>query len=124
MDGDDGDQVVTARLASGAPVRVVLSEPESGDGMTSVGLRNLELDKALEVIGEIGSSVIGKLKKARATRATVELRLGFSVESGRLTALWVGGHAESSMTITLEWSRDQGLAAVDGNDRQREDGAE
>lgn len=104
MDAGGGERVVTARLASGAPVRVVLAEPESGDGMTSVGLRDFELDKALDVIGEIGSAVVEKLKKARPSKATVELRLGFSVESGKLTALWVGGHAESSMTVTLEWS--------------------
>jgi hypothetical protein len=107
MDSDGGGRVVTARLASGTPVRVVLAEPESGDGMTSVGLRDLELDKALEAVGEIGSAVIGKLKQARPSKATVELRLGFSVEAGKLTALWVGGRGESSMTVTLEWSRDQ-----------------
>lgn len=116
-----GGRVVTARLASGAPVRIVLAEPGSDDGMTSVGLRDFELDKALEVVGEIGSAVIETLKKARPGKATVELRLGFSVESGKLTALWVGGHAESSMTITLEWSRDQDPLAGQENGGQSED---
>jgi hypothetical protein len=122
VDNSGGERVVTARLASGAPVRIVLAEPESGDGMTSVGLRDLDLDKALDAIGEIGSAVIGKLKQARPSKATVELRLGFSVESGKLTALWVGGRAESSMTITLEWSPDEHPTADSGNGEQSEDG--
>src|SRR5579862_7063446 len=120
MDSSGGRGIVTARLATGALVRIVLAEPESDDGMTSVGLRDFELDKALEVIGEIGSAVIRKLKDARPTKATVELRMGFSVESGKLTALWVGGHAESAMTITLEWSRDQDPTVEDGDGGQIE----
>lgn len=45
MDGN-GSGVITARLPSGMPIRVELAEPESSDGMTSVGLRDLNLDKA------------------------------------------------------------------------------
>jgi hypothetical protein len=119
MDSSSG-RVVTARLASGVSVRVVLADLDSGDGMTSVGLQDLELDKALEAVGEIGSAVIGKLKRARPSKATVELRLGFSVESGKLTALWVSGRGEASMTVTLEWSRDQNLAADDHDGGQGE----
>ena len=96
--------VVTARLPSGAPVRVEVAAPESGDGMTSVGLRDLDLDKALDTISEIGSVVVEKLKAAKPTKATVELKLGFAVEAGKLTALWVGGKGEASLTVTLEWS--------------------
>ena len=96
--------VVTAVLPSGAPVRVEVAAPESGDGMTSVGLQDLNLDKALDVVGEIGSVVVEKLKAAKPTRAAVELKLGFTLEAGKLTALWVGGKGEASLTVTLEWS--------------------
>jgi hypothetical protein len=95
--------VVTALLPSGAPVRVEVAAPESSDGMTSVGLRDLDLDKALDVVGEIGSVVVEKLKAAKPTRAAVELKLGFALEAGKLTALWVGGKGETSLTVTLEW---------------------
>lgn len=54
--------VVTARLPSGAPVRVQVIGPESGDGMTSAGLRDLDLDNALDTVAEIGSVVVDKLK--------------------------------------------------------------
>jgi hypothetical protein len=106
--------VVTARLPSGVPVRVELAGPGSGDGMTSVGLRDLDLDAALDTVAEIGSVVVEKLKAARPTRATVELRLGFAVEAGKLTALWVGGKGEASLTVTLEWADHP--AAAEGGD--------
>jgi Trypsin-co-occurring domain 1 len=96
--------VVTAMLPSGVPIRVEIAESGTGDEMTSVGLRDLKLDKALDTVGEIGAVVVEKLKAAKPTKATVELRFGFAVEAGKLTALWVGGKGEASLTVTLEWS--------------------
>jgi Trypsin-co-occurring domain 1 len=106
--------VVTARLPSGAPVRVEVAGLESGDGMTSVGLRDFDLGNALDTVTEIGSVVVDKLKAAKPTKATVELKLGFAVEAGKLTALWVGGKSEASLTVTLEWSERPG-APVGGD---------
>jgi len=105
MNGAENDsRVVTARLPSGTPIKIEVAGADAGDGMTSVGLRDLDLDKALDTIGEIGSVVVEKLKAAKPSRATVELKLGFAVEAGKLTALWVGGKGEASLTVTLEWS--------------------
>lgn len=108
MNGPDGPnsalRVVTAKLPSGVPVKVEIAGPATGDGMASVGLRELDLSTALDTVGEIGSVVIEKLKAARPAKATVELSLGFAVESGKLTALWVSGRGEASLTMTLEWS--------------------
>ena len=92
-----------------------LAGPGAGDGMTSVGLGDLDLSGALDTVGEIASVVVGKLKAARPSKATVELRFGFEVEAGKLTALWVGGKGEASLTVTLEWSGHQaGSAGGDG----------
>ena len=105
MDGVESETtVVTARLPSGALVRVEVASAESSDGMTSVGLRGLELDKALDTVAEISSVVVEKLKAAKPTKATVELKLGFAMEAGKLTALWIGGKGEASLTVTLEWA--------------------
>ena len=109
--GENTTTVVTARLPSGVPVRVEVAAPESGDGMTSVGLRDLDLDKALDTVAEIGSVVVEKLKAAKPAKATVELKLGFAVEAGKLTALWVGGKGEASLTVTLEWAGHTGAPA-------------
>jgi hypothetical protein len=103
-DTENATRIVTAKLPSGMPIKVEVAESGDSDAMTSVGLRDLELDKALDAVAEIGSVVVEKLKAAKPTRATVELRLGFSVEAGKLTALWVGGRGEASLMVTLEWS--------------------
>jgi hypothetical protein len=106
MNGDGAGQVVravTARLPSGVAVKVEAAT-DSADGMTSVGLRDYDLSAALDSVGEIGSLVVEKLKAARPSKTTVELKLGFAVEAGKLTALWVGGKGEASLTVTLEWS--------------------
>jgi hypothetical protein len=112
MNGDTDRTVVTALLPSGIPVRVEVPGSGSADGMTSVGLRDLDLGEALDRVGEIGSLVVEKLTAATPAKATVELRFGFEVEAGKLTALWLGGKGEASLTVTLEWGRPD--AASDG----------
>jgi hypothetical protein len=111
--GSDGvAEAVTARLPSGTVVKVeAVTTGDFRDGMTSVGLRDLDLSSALDSIGEIGSLVVSKLEQAKPSKATAELKLGFAVESGKLTALWVGGKGEASLTVTLEWSGDGGAAS-------------
>lgn len=96
-------RAVTARLPSGVAVKVEAAT-DSADGMTSVGLRDYDLSTALDSVGEIGSLVVEKLNASRPSKTTVELKLGFAVEAGKLTALWVGGKGEASLTVTLEWS--------------------
>jgi hypothetical protein len=106
-DGDRIARAVAARLPSGAVVKVETADAGSegsGDGITSVGLKELHLSDALEPVGEIGELVWKQVGKAMPSKATVELKLGFTVESGKLTALWVGGKGEAALTVTLEWS--------------------
>lgn len=102
-EGALGRTVVTAKLPSGEPIRVELTSSDSNDGMSNVGLRDLELAKALDAVTEIGSLLSEKLKTIKPTKATAEFRLGFSAEAGKLMALWIGGGAEASLTVTLEW---------------------
>jgi hypothetical protein len=114
-DADSVAEVVTAKLPSGIPVRIELAGSDVGDGLTSVGLRELDLSGALDTVGEIGTMVLEKLKSARPAKATAELKFGFSLEAGKLTALWVGGKGEASLTVTLEWSgQPDSPAAGDG----------
>jgi hypothetical protein len=96
-------QAVAARLPSGTKV-MVETAADPADGMTSVGRHDLDLGEALDSVGEIGSLVLDTLKKAMPSKATVQLKVGFAVEAGKLTALWVGGKGEAALTVTLEWS--------------------
>jgi NTP-dependent ternary system trypsin peptidase co-occuring protein len=105
MNGSElSTSVVTAKLPSGIPVRIEINASDATDGVTSVGLRDLDLGTALDAVGEIGSALVEKLKAAKPSAAKAELRLGFAVEAGKLTALLVGAKGEASLTVTLEWS--------------------
>jgi hypothetical protein len=106
MDSSDTDtRVITAVLPSGMPIKVEIAQPgDDEDEMASVGLRDLELGNALDSLGEIASLVIEKLEAAKPTKATVQLGLAFSVEAGKLTALWIGGQGNASLNVTMEWS--------------------
>jgi hypothetical protein len=119
-DSDEVVRAVTARLPSGVAVKVeAVTGEASADGMTSVGLRHFDMADALDSVGELGALVVSKLGKARPSKTTVELRLGFAVEAGKLTALWVGGKGEAALTVTLEWSgrpdEDPGRSPDSGN---------
>ena len=104
-DSDGVVRAVTARLPSGVAVKVeAVMDEASADGMTSVGLPHFDMADALDSVGEIGALVMSKLGKAKPSKTTVELKLGFAVEAGKLTALWVGGKGEAALTVTLEWS--------------------
>jgi len=114
MNGTDGGtSMVTVALPSGIPIMVEVSGAASGDGVASVGLRDLQIGGALDTVGELGSLIVDKLKEAKPTRATVELNIGFAVEAGKLTSLIVNGRADASLTVTLEWSKSD-EAARDG----------
>lgn len=127
MDAGNGERVarmVAARLPSGAVVKVETVDAGaegSGDGMTSVGLKELHLGDALESVGEIGEMVWRQVGKAMPSKATVELKLGFVVESGKLIALWVGGKGEAALTVTLEWSGRPGEGVSDEGDADAAD---
>jgi len=96
---------VTVRLPSGMPMKVQIAEGSTGDGMASVGLRDtFDLSPALDTISELGAITVDKLKAANPTKATVEFRLGFALESGRLTSMIVGARGDASLTVTLEWA--------------------
>lgn len=95
--------LVTVRLPNGALMKVEVADGSADDGVSSVGLRDLDLEPALERVAEVGSLVMDKIKTIKPAKATVELRLAFSVEAGKLTALWVGGKGKAALKVTLEW---------------------
>ena len=58
-DNDDVLQTVTAKLPSGLAVKVeAVVGSDSSDGMTTAGLKDLDLSAALDSVGEIGSLVV------------------------------------------------------------------
>lgn len=100
--------MVAVRLPSGSVVKVETMDAgpaDSGDGVTSVGLKDdLHHDKALDSVGETAALVWRQVAKASPSKATVQLKMGFTVETGKLTALGVGGKSDAVLTETMEWS--------------------
>jgi hypothetical protein len=104
MNGDEGrSDAVTATLPSGKSLRVQVAG--AGDGMGSVGLLDrVDLDDAMDSVGELGRLLFEKLQAIKPTKAAVELTLGFTVQAGKLTALIVSGKADASLTLMMEWA--------------------
>lgn len=57
-------------------------------------------------IERVGRATIEAAKNASPAKATVELSFGLALEQGALIALLGKGKADASITVTLEWSRD------------------
>lgn len=102
---DKTTETVTASLPSGKSLQVQVSGER--DGMGSVGIKDkIPLDDAIETVGELGHLIFSRLQAIKPKKTSVELTLGFTLESGKLTALIVNGKAEASLTITMEWGED------------------
>jgi hypothetical protein len=96
-------RVVSAVLPNGVRIGV---ETVGGGGSQDIA-RGQVLD-----LGELGSALEGMailvkdaLIKVAPDSAKVEFGMNVKVESGKLTALLVGGSATASLKITLGWGR-------------------
>jgi hypothetical protein len=75
------------------------------DGETKVagGLPNLA--DALKGVDDFTSGLRKALAKVAPDKTTVEISIGFAMESGKLTAMFLDGKAEGSVKVTLEWAK-------------------
>jgi hypothetical protein len=111
-----GGGVVDAVLASGAVVRVRVSE--AAGGLENVGrFTPGDLEEAFAAIGDVAAALERKLAAIAPRRASVEFGVSLSVRSGRLAALVFDGKGEASLTVRLEWEHEAapGTPAVDGD---------
>jgi hypothetical protein len=113
--GVNGDEagpagVVDVQLGD-RPVRVRVVET-AGDEMASVGLLDkLDLQQALDTVGEAAALVYDKLEHLTPTKASVEFGISFTVQAGKLTALLFDGKADASLTVSLEWEHERDPSA-------------
>lgn len=97
MDAQLGDRTVRVRVVQTAD-----------DQMSSVGLLDrLDLQEALDAVGEAAALVYDKLEHLTPSKASVEFGVSFTVQAGKLTALLFDGKADASLTVSLEWERDR-----------------
>lgn len=76
-----------------------------GDQKVAAMLPNLS--GPLDSIKDFASGLQGALKAVAPDKTTVEFTVGFAVQAGKLTAMFVDGKADGSVTVTMEWGKDQ-----------------
>jgi len=72
-----------------------------GDQQVGGGVPSL--DGALRAVQDLSAGLRKVVDGVSPRKATVEFSMAFAMESGRLTALFVAGKTEGSVTVTLEW---------------------
>jgi len=83
----------------------IFTEVTVHSGEEEVGLlgKVFNLNRVTNIISSLSSNVMSAVKKAKPTKASVELQLSIGLESGELTAFWVKGEGEAQIKLTLEW---------------------
>lgn len=92
----------------GKDLKVAVSALQQGPLLVAdkdITARLSSVTKSIEIVAR---EALGAAKKAVPDKATVEVSFGLAVEEGELLALIGKGKAESSITVTLEWSRGEG----------------
>jgi hypothetical protein len=105
-----GTELVKAQTPDGDAVFVTVvdldgsAKQSQGEQKVAAGLPSLA--DALTGVDNFTSGLRTALKKVSPDKTTVEISIGFAMEAGKLTALFVDGKAEGSVTITMEWGKD------------------
>lgn len=77
------------------------------DGDQKVGARLPDLTDAMKSIKDFSAGLRDALKAVAPDQTTVEFSIGFAMQAGTITAMFVDGTAEGSVTVTMEWGKDQ-----------------
>ncbi len=93
-----------------------------GDDMTVVAVAQ---EKGPQLVGEdeeleaklasvtgpverVGREMLEAVKRVTPSSATVEVGFGLAIEQGQLVALFGKGKAEATITVTLNWTKEDG----------------
>jgi len=100
-------KTVPLMLPNGVEIRVQANAPddEEADVSYSDFTEALRLDDLQGAIEGIAQMVKEAMDKIAPSKASVEFAIELSIESGKLTALWVKGAGKANLKIAMEWSR-------------------
>jgi hypothetical protein len=107
---DRGRVLVPAKTPGGEPLVVPVVDLDgtaAAEGDQKVGAGLPELTGALKSIKDFSAGLRDALKAAAPDQTTVEFSIGFAMQAGTITAMFVDGTAEGSVTVTMEWGKDQ-----------------
>jgi hypothetical protein len=64
---------------------------------------DLRLDDIAEAIQAVSTMMIGAVRKAKPSKASVEFGVEIGVTAGQLTALLVKGSGKATLSVKVEW---------------------
>ena len=91
----------------GDELRMAVVAEQQGPQLVADKDITARLSSVTRSIEVMGKETLEAVKNAAPDKATVELGFGLALEQGTLVALLGKGKAEASITVTLEWSRDE-----------------
>lgn len=92
----------------GRDLKIAVAAEQRGPQLVADKDITARLSSVTESIEIVAKEALEAVKRALPDKATVELSFGLAVEEGQLLALLGKGKAEASITVTLEWSPEQG----------------
>jgi hypothetical protein len=106
---DLGTQKIQVALANGANIQV---EATMLTGEEDVAFENLSFQGISDAIEGISESILLALRKAKPSKASVELGLDIGLDAGKLTALLVKLDAKANLKIKLEWEQQSKINSI------------
>ena len=75
-------------------------------GREEVGLlEGIPFQRITDLLGEIADHLGSSLRRARPSKASIELGVEFGLENGQLVALIARGSGKANLKIALEWEQ-------------------
>jgi hypothetical protein len=98
--------VVEVMLPNGVTALVQAVDEDGGGQAEKVGWTDaFDFDQVSGMLAGIAEAIRSGLSKAAPAKTTVELGIELAVKNGHLTGLLVNGRADTSLKVTLEWTR-------------------
>jgi len=96
---------VPVKVASSSLLIEVTGAGRGGDEAPSDVniLSRLDLQDVANSIEALSGMMVGAIKKAKPTKASIDFALEVGVESGHLTAILVKGTGKANLTVHIEW---------------------
>jgi Trypsin-co-occurring domain 1 len=100
-----GQRIVTVTLEDGTAMAVLADQV----GPTLVADKDVvaRLGTVTASVESVSRNLLDAVKRAAPTSATIELGFSLAIEEGQLVALFGKARGEATLTVTLEWSREQ-----------------
>ena len=75
-------------------------------GREDVGLLDgIPFQQVTDLLGEIADHLGNTLRRARPSKASIELGVEFGIENGQLVALIARGSGKANLKIAMEWQQ-------------------